>query len=534
VLLIGPELEENLGLRSLAASLEAHGIRAELQPFDRVVDLASVRDVCIALRPDVAALSLAFQWRAMDMLALAMALREAGFAGHVTAGGHFATFHWREILDEFAEIDTLCLGEAEETLVDLVGAVVAGRPLKEVRGLALRGGDGAPVETPARGQPALEGLPDPDRRGGAAQCVGHPIATLVAGRGCYASCSFCCIAAWHLRAHEGRRWRLRPAGEVALEMARMYAGGTEIFIFHDDNFLPPGRPAAMARIDELAGELAARGVGRIATVLKARPTDVTTEIFRALQEKLGLVRVFLGIESDAPQGLATLGRGVRSDQNHAAMQVLADQGTYVCFNLLVWDPDTTFEALERNLAFMETHADSPHNFGRVELYAGTPLLARMQAEGRARGDWLGWDYPLATPEVQRAFELSMDCFHERNFGPAGQANRLMGTRFDVEVARHFHPDRFRAEWLDEARRLSRTLLLDSARSLREILAFAQEGRGDAASFTAALRGRMERTDRVVELGATQLEESVQATIGARCRHWREPAPIRSDRWGVAA
>ena len=60
--------------------------------------------------------------------------------------------------------------------------------------------------------------------------------------------------------------------------------------------------------------------------------------------------------------------------------------------MLMFDPDTTLESVETNLDFIEYAADFPFNFGRVELYAGTPLLARMQAEGRCRGDYLQWDY----------------------------------------------------------------------------------------------------------------------------------------------
>ena len=39
VALVGPEVEENLSLRYLAASLERAGIRAELFPFNSGVDL---------------------------------------------------------------------------------------------------------------------------------------------------------------------------------------------------------------------------------------------------------------------------------------------------------------------------------------------------------------------------------------------------------------------------------------------------------------------------------------------------------------
>src|SRR5262249_49896791 len=152
-------------------------------------------------------------------------------------------------------------------------------------------------------------------------------------------------------------------------------------------------------------------------------------------------------------------------QNHRAIALMRELDLYACFNMLLFDPDTTLESIETNLAFIREAADFPFNFGRVELYAGTPLLGRMQLEKRAWGDYLQWDYALASPEVEQIFSLAMACFRERNFGGGALANRIMGTRFDVEVARHFHPERFSADWLDEGRALTRALALDSVEAL---------------------------------------------------------------------
>ena len=132
-----------------------------------------------------------------------------------------------------------------------------------------------------------------------------------------------------------------------------------------------------------------------------------------------------------------------SKQNRQAIELVRSLDLYTCFNMLIFDPDTTIESLETNIKFLRYADDYPSNFGRVELYAGTPLLHRMLQEGRCRGDYMQWDYSLANPEVERVFELSMECFHSRNFGEDALNNRIMGTRFDVEVCRHFHPQPLR-------------------------------------------------------------------------------------------
>ena len=85
--LVGPEIEENLSLRYLASSLERAGFGSEIIGFNREEDLPAALDAILvpAGQPLAVALSLAFQWRALDFLALALALRERGYSGHVTA-----------------------------------------------------------------------------------------------------------------------------------------------------------------------------------------------------------------------------------------------------------------------------------------------------------------------------------------------------------------------------------------------------------------------------------------------------------------
>src|SRR5207253_3084010 len=120
----------------LASSLAAAGHTSDIVAFNREADLPRALDGILAARPEIVGLSLAFQWRAKDFLALAIGLRERGYGGHVTTGGHFATFACRDILRDFAEIDTVCLQESEHTLAALAGAVARGAPLSEVPGLA--------------------------------------------------------------------------------------------------------------------------------------------------------------------------------------------------------------------------------------------------------------------------------------------------------------------------------------------------------------------------------------------------------------
>jgi anaerobic magnesium-protoporphyrin IX monomethyl ester cyclase len=519
VALVGPELEENLSLRYLASSLARAGHTTTIIPFNRERDLPRViRDVVCprdgGATADFVGLSLAFQWRARDFLGLAIALREAGYRGHVTTGGHFATFASKDILRDFPEIDTICRQESEETLVRLVNAVARGQSVSELPGLAYRTSEGNIALTPEATLPDLVTLPRPDRRGKPASCLGHRFAPLVSSRGCYANCTFCCIAAWNEQSLPGKRYRLRDVEDVADEMVELQKErSVDIFVFHDDNFFVPGHQKNADRFNALADALEKRGIGPFATVVKARPTDVDPEVFGILRHRLRCIRTYVGIETDADQGLRTLRRWAKPTQNHAAIEIVRSLGLFTSFNMLIFDPDTTLESLSQNLDFMRFASDHIFNFTRVELYAGTPLLARMLAEGRCRGDYLMWDYDLSSPEVQRVYELSMRCFHKRNFGDLATSTLLMATRFDVEVAHHFHPEQFDGAWLTESKELTRVLGLDTVTGLARVMAHVTSGAQDDDALVADLDASMRKVERDVTDRTLALGRKVERTLG---------------------
>lgn len=516
IALVGPELEENLSLRYLAASLKRAGFESRILAFNNENDFAAVlRAITSAPEPPLAVgLSMAFQWRAPDFLALAVALREEGYAGHITAGGHFATFAAENLLKDFPAIDSICRQEAEESMVALCCAIVDGTAWSDVPGMVGRGPAGQAHFSAMPAVPELADLPWPVRSGEPARCFDHGIAPVISSRGCYANCTFCCIAAWHEQTLPGKRYRLREPRDVAAEMAAMQRErGIEIFVFHDDNFFIPNHGKSLARLHALADAMEAEGLKNFATVVKARPNDVTPEVFRVLCERLGCIRCYVGIETDADQGLITLRRWGQSSQNHRAIDVARSLGLFVCFNILMFDPDTTLDSVGKNLDFIEYAADYPFNFGRVELYAGTPLLARMQAEGRCSGDYLQWDYSLKSPDIQRFYQLAMACFLPRNFGEEALANTIQGMRFDLEIVRRFHPDTHDARLYDAGRALSRRLALDSVATLRALHTHVR--RGAAAASDRALVEQFSEQARAVEVDVRAQMMDVARQLHAR-------------------
>jgi radical SAM superfamily enzyme YgiQ (UPF0313 family) len=471
VALVGAEYEENLSLRYLAAAVEQAGFRAELVPFGDDARGTEIAERVLAKGPLVVGVSLPFQLRARQLLGVATDLRALGYGGHVCVGGHFATFEFANLLRDFPAIDSVVRHEGEDTFRELCVMVRDGQTPGPVPGLVVRGPSG-PVAGPARLLPGLDDLPFPDRRGEPHDVLGVPTAPIIGSRGCYADCSFCCIYAYADNAR-GPRYRRRSPEDVVREMKlERERRGVRLFVFHDDNFFLPHLPTNLTRYRRLRELLQAEGLDDVAFVIKCRPNDVDPELFRLLKS-MGVIRAYVGIETNSNEGIVSLNRRITSEDNRRALQVLQELEVYCSFNVLIFDPEATLGGIEANLDFMEEMADRPFNFCRAEVYAGTPLRHLLGSEGRLRGDYFAWGYEMREPRVELLFRIASTAFASRNFKPDGVHNLNMGIRFDNEAMRFFYPGAWDPEWQARLVALSREVGLDSVRRMRTGVAFVR-------------------------------------------------------------
>ena len=471
VVLVGAEYEENLALRYLAASVAKAGFAAEIVPFNTAGNLEDAVGLTLASNPLVVGISVPFQLRSRELLSMAAALRERGFAGHICIGGHFATFEYDNILRDCHAVDSVVRHEGEEPFTWICERVRDGFPITAHSGVVVRGETGI-VVGPAHKLPPLDDLPFPDRRGKPRNVLGVPAAPLVASRGCYADCSFCCIYAYGENA-SGARYRRRSPESVVEEMSELYhERRVRLFIFQDDNFFLPTVAPNLARYERFAELLSEKGMTDIGFVIKCRPNDVDPGLFKLLKS-IGLIRAYVGIETNSDEGIVSLNRRISPEDNRRAMGILRELEIYNSFNVLIFDPEATLDGVTRNLDFLEEHADVPFNFCRAEVYAGTPLKRILESQGRLTGDYLAWDYEMREPRVELLFRMMLTAFNRRNFDSDGVHNLNMGIRFDLEAVRRFFPDVWCGAMHDRIVSLSMEIGADSVAHMRRALQFCR-------------------------------------------------------------
>jgi anaerobic magnesium-protoporphyrin IX monomethyl ester cyclase len=491
IALVGPELEENLALRYIDAALVEAGHQPTIHDFHCTEQVEEVARAIRADGSDVVGLSMMFTSRSRDFTALAARLRELGYGGHITAGGHFASFHAEQLLRDYPALDSIVHGEGEAAIGELVDHV---HELAKVPGITHRLANGQACFQGYRPNDRdLDARPRPTRPASFHRYLGYPIASLLSSRGCYANCDFCSINAWH-RQNGGPRFRQRSIVAVADEMAELYhCCGVRIFNFQDDQFFLPTERANLDRLSQLADRLAHHRVDNIALQVKARPDSVTSPVIGALKE-LGLFRVFLGVESNAVAGLVALGRGISREQNHRALAILRSHEIHTCFNLLMFDPDVELASLRQNIDFIRRQSYFPLNFCRVEVYAGTAIEQRLRTQDRLVGDYLGYTYRIKNPLVQLAYEMFRKVFSPRNFLVEGMNHQAMRVDYYYHLLRRLRPDVVDASLRDDVKGVVAELNQNNAMLLDGICNFAERAPslGEVTAQTAELsEGRVD-------------------------------------------
>lgn len=479
ILLAGPDFEENLSIRYLSSSLLAAGHETTLAPFNSAADTTSVVDA--ARDAEIVALSMCFQSRAQEFLRLAQWLKSSDPRQLIVAGGHYASCAAEALLAHHPEIDIIVIHEGEHTLVEIANAMPhpEGR-LPQISGIAYRDGAQIRFTTPRRTSDDLDALPFPDRRGPVHVLAGVPTSYMMGSRGCYGSCAYCCITTLHQLA-PGKRFRRRNVEGIADEMAALYRQrGTRQFVFHDDNFLVPSESLNHARLSALEKALYQRGVKDIALVIKCRPAEVNRRVFRRLKD-LGLIRVFLGVESASSSGLSDLERVQTVGDSERALETCSDLDISAQFTLMIFHPDATLDTLRSDVAFMRRFSGNPLNFCRAEIYAGTPLEKRMIALGRARGDYLAREYSLSDPVAALACNISLDLFETRCWSGGSLMQTSIGLDHLAAVLKRFNRKRGATELCERVGSWLRSVNLDATGLLEEVIEFSASaaGRSDA-------------------------------------------------------
>lgn len=469
--LVGPIQQENLALGYLASYARAHGHDVAIVPYAYRKDLQISLDRVLAEKPDLVGLGIAFQNNVDDYVLFLRALRERGYAGHVTCGGHVATFCCEELLAELPELDSAVRHDGEETFVEMLDALARGHAPKDIAGLVWREAGAIKKGAVRVASNDLDKIPWPTRSQAGYSVGGVVVDFLITARGCVGECSYCSIAAY--TSEQKRSYRLRAPEAVAEEIAFAYhERNARVFFVQDDLFVLPGERAAVARMDRIHREIRARGVKDAIFWIKGRPENISLGVAKAARD-MGAIHMFLGVENASAKRLAYLGRTHLPMHNDSAIENCREAGITPSFNFMLFDPDCSLADVETTLDMADRNWDLPWNVCRTEIYSGTALRNKLAGEGRLQGDWRSWGYRMRDERAEVMFRILRVSLHERALAIDSLLNRLISLSFARQIHDTLFPSEATRALHVAVSELGVAIRKDTVLRLREALAFVR-------------------------------------------------------------
>ncbi len=179
------------------------------------------KEKILALKPNLLCVNAVYFWEHTHVLFdFFSELKTLGFSGHINLFGFFPTLVYRKILETCDQVDSIAVGEFEQTLVELAGSMEKGKPLETIEGLALKScllDHKSRMRTPEK-NPDVFSFPK-------RSCLKGTV-TILASRGCYNHCSFCPVPSFY---NQGSLWRGRSPLNVAAEIKALVAQGVTQF-----------------------------------------------------------------------------------------------------------------------------------------------------------------------------------------------------------------------------------------------------------------------------------------------------------------
>jgi B12 binding protein/radical SAM family protein len=434
---VGPSQQDNLALGYLSAAVRAAGHHAEVVPYDERAMLDAAVGAVLEEQPDLVGVGMAFQNSIHDYLVLLRGLRERGYRGHLTCGGHVPTFCYEELLRDEPGLDTAVRHEGEETIVEMLDALARGEEPRGIAGLVWREGEGiakGPVRAPVLD---LDRLAVPERSPEPYLVGGFVVDFVITARGCVGECNYCSIAAFG--AESGVPFRLRKPDAVADEIADLvHRHQTRVVFVQDDLFILPSEKKSVARLCAIRDGLARRGVPEVVFWIKGRPETLTAPVCRAARE-MGAIHLFTGVENASEARLDYLGRTHLPMHNVTAIERCLEHGITPSFNFMMFDPDCSLDDIRPTLRLAERYVDLPWNVCRTEVYSGTALRARLDAERRLEGDYRSYGYRMRDERAELMFRILRVSFHERALAVTSLLNRLISLSFARQLHEHYFP-----------------------------------------------------------------------------------------------
>lgn len=336
------------------------------------------------------------------------------YKGPIVAGGYTATFHAKDILRLWPEVDYVIRREGEVAIVALMEYLEGKRTIESVPNLIYRR-DGGIRYNPEASLTDVNAIPWPQRewpeRG--------DITPIVARRGCMSRCTFCSMVPFY-HTKLGPIVRRRTPSAVADEIEYCLDNDARSFMFYDDDF---GLSAQFDRdwCSQFLSEIRNRKLEfhweiefRVADTIRGE------ELLREACD-LGLKHISPDMESMLPRQLKLYNKGYKQEHVFKAIEIARTLPLEFQTNVIFWDPWLTIEEACEHVRLLDSiriqdqlaSANFPIFSNKLIARKGTKVHDMLAEEKRLRlrpGSFCNFEYDFVNPDTQLFFRLSSNRF----------------------------------------------------------------------------------------------------------------------------
>ncbi len=354
-----------MGLAYIAAALEREGIEVKILdlvvfPYSRQLLESVLKDFAPHIVGSTA-VTMTFD----NAIGVIRDVKSIDPSITTVMGGPHVTFCAKETMSLFPELDFIVLGEGEETIAELAGAVDKGGDVSGIEGIVFRGKSGIVDNGPGKSRIDVDSLPFPARNLlplGRYRSLGMSV-SMTTSRGCPFKCIFCAG-----RKMVGAKVRYRNPQNVVDEMEYLAAFGFRQINIADDLFTSNENHCL-----KVCDEIIKRGL-KIKWTSFARVDTVSVKVLVRMREA-GCHTVSFGIESGNREILKRIKKGITPEQVTDAVKMCNEAGVSPHASFILGLPGETPETLKETVEFGNMLKDMgvSHGFHLLAPFPGTEV-----------------------------------------------------------------------------------------------------------------------------------------------------------------
>lgn len=337
---------------------------------------------------------------------------------HVVVGGPHVTLAPHYFRSQF--IDYVFIGEADESLVELVAALEDGAPLRPIQGVIANAvSDG---KTPQlRLVSDLDALPlvqldefyPLDRYYPSIDIRGQNVINVISTRGCPYECTFCAVAEVN-----GRKMRSLSPSRFVDNFEYYVKKGIKSFLVYDDTFtINKKRAIAICK------EIIARRLN-IEWKCWTRVDCLSDEVLGYLRDA-GCYSIMFGCETFNEKTLTLLCKGFTVEQNYRGIEMVHRAGFITSSSFMIGLPNETEMDIRNTISCILTTELDIAYFPIFEPYEGTPIYDLC----RKTGSWVvGEQYKNSLLKDQEEVWVPHSCDRKLLVRLASDAHRAFYFR----------------------------------------------------------------------------------------------------------